>query len=147
MPAVFEHPHRVRPEEIDGLGHANNLAYLQWIVTAAVEHSIAQGWGPDEYRRLGGGWVVRRHAIKYLKSALLDDEIVVRTWLDELRRFSCRRRYLVERVADRAILATAETEWAFIELATGNLTKVPHEVAGAFVLMAAGNVPGDELRP
>jgi len=138
MPAVFELAHRVRPEEIDALGHANNIVYLQWIVRAAVDHSAAQGWPAQAYRDLGSGWVVRRHEIRYLKSALVDDELVIRTWLAQARKFSCLRRYQVIRQSDRAMLAAAETEWAYVDFNTGNLTRIPDEVAQAFTVVPDG---------
>jgi len=31
MPVVFEYEHAVQAGEIDPLGHANNIAYLQWM--------------------------------------------------------------------------------------------------------------------
>ena len=63
MPAVYEHPHVVREDEIDGLGHASNVAYVAWMQGAAVAHSAAQGWPAEAYQSLGAGWVVRRHEI------------------------------------------------------------------------------------
>ncbi|MBS0209590.1 MAG: acyl-CoA thioesterase [Planctomycetes bacterium] len=138
MPAIFEFAHRVRPDEIDSLGHANNLAYLQWFVRAAVAHSAAQGWPTEAYFKLGAGWVVRRHEIKYLRSALVDEELVVRTWLAQSRKFSCLRRYQLRRVSDGEIMAAGETEWAFITFATGNLARIPDEVASAFVMVPNG---------
>ena len=53
MPAVFLHPHRVHEDEIDVLGHANNLAYLKWMLAAALAHSDVQGWPADRYHTLG----------------------------------------------------------------------------------------------
>ncbi len=44
MPAIYEHPHTVGSDEIDPQGHANNVAYVQWLQSAAVAHSAAQGW-------------------------------------------------------------------------------------------------------
>ena len=44
MPAIYCHSHVVRDDEIDGLGHVNNLHYLKWMQDAAVAHSAAQGW-------------------------------------------------------------------------------------------------------
>ncbi len=69
MPAVFEHPLTVTPEHIDQLGHANNLEYLRWALAAALAHSAAQGWPVEAYERMGAGFVVRSHEIKYLISA------------------------------------------------------------------------------
>lgn len=132
MPAVFLYPRRVRVDEIDVLGHANNLAYLEWMQSAALAHSAAQGWPAQRYQTLGAGWVVRSHTIKYIRSALAGDEIVIRTWVADMKRFSSTREYRIERSTDGVLLAKAATQWAFIDLATGALARIPQHVAGSF---------------
>ena len=135
MPLVYEHTHVVAADEIDALGHANNLTYFHWMLRAALDHSASQGWPSSAYRALGRGWVVRSHTIKYLKSALAGDELIVRTWVAELKHYSCLRRYKIVRRRDDALLASASTEWAFIDYATGNLLRIPSEVVNAFELL------------
>lgn len=136
MPAVYEHFHTVAAAEIDALGHANNLVYFDWMLRAALDHSAAQGWPASAYRARGQGWVVRSHTIKYLKSALVDDELVVRTWIAELKHYSCLRRYRIVRRRDDMLLSSAATEWAFVEYQTGQLARIPDEVIRAFDLVA-----------
>ena len=146
MPAVYLHSHRVVPAEIDRLGHANNLAYLKWMIDAALAHSAAQGWPGERYMQLGSGFIVRAHEIKYLRSALEGDEIVVRTWVADMRRFSSTRRYRIER-SDGELLATAATQWAFVEYATQTLQRIPQEVSASFEIVgdeAEGTVPPSE---
>ncbi len=132
MPATFVYPHQVREDEIDVLGHANNLAYMKWMLAAALAHSAAQGWPAERYHKLGAGWVVRSHSIKYVRSALAADQIVVRTWVADMKRFSSTREYRIERSADHALLAKAATQWAFIDFSSGELKRVPPEVAECF---------------
>ena len=42
------------------------------------------------------------------------------------------RRYKILRASDDVLLATAETKWAFIDFGTGQLARIPREVAEAF---------------
>ena len=132
MHGVFEHLHTVLADEIDHLGHANNLAYLQWMLDAAAAHSAAQGWNVERYLKLGAAWVVRSHEIKYLLPALEGDRLVVRTWLTDLKHFSTLRRYRMMRADDGRVLASAATQWAFVDLASGTLKRIPPEVLAAF---------------
>ncbi len=134
MPAIYEHAVTVAPEEIDRLGHVNNLAYLAWMQAAALAHSAAQGWTPERYQQLGLGWVVRSHQIKYLESAYLDDAVIVRTWVADMKRVSSIRNYKIIRAADRALLASASTEWAFVDFASGTLKRIPPELIQSFEL-------------
>lgn len=112
--AIFVFEHRVRDDEIDALGHVNNLAYLKWMQSAAVAHSTACGWTTQRYLESGAGWVVRSHKIEYRNSALAEDRIAVRTWVVAFKKVTSLRRYQIVRCSDEAILAEAETNWAFI---------------------------------
>ena len=132
MPAIFEYAHQVTPDEIDELGHVNNIRYLNWMQRAAVQHSNAQGWTTADYYRLGMGWVVRSHQIEYLQPALPGDAIVVRTWVADMKKVTSLRRFQIRRPTDDLILAEASTNWAFINFQTRTLCRIPPEVTEAF---------------
>lgn len=138
MPSIYEHALVVAPDEIDRLGHVNNLVYMSWLQAAALAHSAVQGWPPERYAALGCGWVVRSHQIKYLQPAYLDEQIVVRTWVADMKKVSSTRRYKVTRVRDGSLLASAATEWAFVDYQTGALRRIPEEVWSAFELVEKG---------
>ena len=142
MPRVFEHFHTALAEEIDQLGHVNNLAYLRWMLSAAAGHSSVQGWTTERYQQLGAAWVVRSHEIKYLASAFEGERIVVRTWVADLKHFSCLRKYKIVRVSDHVLLASATTEWAFVDTKTGTLKRIPAEVLDAFEVVPQGSPTG-----
>ncbi len=133
MPAIYIHHHTVRPDEIDRLGHANNLVYLRWMMDAAVAHSAAVGWDSAAYERLGSVFVVRSHAIEYLRAALVDEPIHVRTWVGSFRKASSERRYEIVRAGDQKTLATAATNWAFVNFDTRLPTRIPEAVINAFL--------------
>jgi acyl-CoA thioester hydrolase len=136
MPEIYEHRHTVREDEIDGQGHANNVVYVQWMQDAAVAHSAAQGWPGERYVEAGFGWVVRWHGIEYLQPAFAADQLIVRTWVATMQKVMSLRRYHFVRAGDRALLATAETMWAFIDYATARPARILPEVAAAFTVVA-----------
>ena len=129
---TFEHFHTVGVEEIDEQGHANNVAYVAWMQDAALAHSAALGWTSEQYRRLGAAWVARRHEIEYLRPALPGDRIVVQTHVSEMKKVASTRLYKIIRRHDGETLARAETNWAFVNSATGRPTRIPDEMARAF---------------
>jgi acyl-CoA thioester hydrolase len=133
LPPIYLHRHVVRAEEIDPLGHVNNVAYVQWMQDAAIAHSSAQGWPMARYRDLGCAWVVRRHTIEYLRAASVGESITVRTWVADFQRVTSLRRYQILRGDD--LLARAETNWAFIRTQDSRLIRVPAEVTDAFELV------------
>lgn len=136
IPGVFDHHHAVAPEEIDELDHVNNLRYLEWTQVAARAHSAAVGWPLARYLELGAAWVVRSHAIEYLRPARRDDAVVVRTWVTEMGKIHSLRRYEIVRAGDAAVLATAETRWVFVRLAGQSLARVPEDLRAAFPVVA-----------
>lgn len=137
MPVVFELPHKVTPDEIDPMGHVNNVAYVVWMQTAAVAHSKEQGWSGGAYQNNGWAWVARSHRIEYRRPAFLDDEIIIRTWVADMRKFTSLRKY--EMFRGRDLLARAETNWAFVDAVNQKLLVIPDEVASAFELHRPGD--------
>jgi acyl-CoA thioester hydrolase len=120
---------------IDGQGHASNLEYLRWMQDAAVAHSAAQGWPPERYLEIGAGWVVRSHWIEYLQPAFAGDEVTVFTWVADFRKVRSLRKYKIVREVDEAVLARAETDWAFIGLEHRVPRRVPRELVEAFIIV------------
>ncbi len=132
MPAVFEWKHVVESADLDDLQHANNVSYLKWMQSAAVSHSSMQGWPGEAYQQLGCGWVVRSHHIEYFAQARLHDEVVVRTWVADMKKVTSLRRFHIYRASDQVVLAKAATDWAFIDYRTGMPKRVPVEVSSSF---------------
>jgi acyl-CoA thioester hydrolase len=131
-PTAFEYHHTVREDELDGLNHVNNLEYMKWMLAAATAHSDSVGWTLARHLELQGGWVVRTHQIEYLMPAFVGDEVVVRTWVVDMKWMLSLRRYVLMRPSDNVRLAVAATNWAFIDFRTGKLTRIPTAVSSAF---------------
>lgn len=130
----YEHRIVVRPGDIDENLHANNVCYVRWMQDAATAHSKANGWTSERYIKLGSIWVARRHTIDYLAPAIEGDQITVKTWIASWKRASSVRRYHFIRESDSLVLAKAETNWAFINIASGRPTKIAEDVANSFIV-------------
>ena len=141
MPAIFEYVLTVTEDDIDGQGHANNVAYVNWMQSAAVEHSTAQGWPPERYLEIEAGWVARKHFIEYLQPAFLDQMIVVSTWVSNLKKVTSQRKYKIIRPADNVVLAAAETNWAFIGLKHHVPRRIPQELIESFEVVSPQDAP------
>jgi acyl-CoA thioester hydrolase len=141
MTAIFEYPHTVADDEIDELGHANNVVYVGWFQAAALAHSASYGWNAQRYRALGMGWVARSHRIEYHRPAMAGDRIVVRTGVIGKKRVAYTRGYRIVRPSDGALLASGESVWAFVDYATGRPVRIPPEIADAFP--GAANLDGE----
>jgi acyl-CoA thioester hydrolase len=122
----------VADADIDVLGHASNIAFVRWIQDVAIAHSTSVGLGLDGYHRLGGVFVVVRHEIDYVRSALRGEALEARTWISSVMAAKCLRATELARKHDGLVLARGLTTWGFIEIASGRPRRIPDEVRAAF---------------
>ena len=93
MSTVFDLKITVQPEHIDVLGHVNNVVYLSWMQDAATAHIEALGLGLKEYLELKHAMVAVEHHVQYRKAALQGEEIILRTWLNDINALYSFRQY------------------------------------------------------
>ena len=111
-PARFEVTFSVSPDDIDHLGHVNNLVYLRWVQDAAAAHWRS---ATDREQRATIEWVAVRHEIDYQAPAHAGDRIAVRTWVEAWTAVTSDRHTEVHRVADGTLLARARTVWCAVD--------------------------------
>jgi acyl-CoA thioester hydrolase len=131
MEPVYRFEIHVSAEVVDRNRHVNNVAYVQWMQDAALQHSAAVGC-TRLTEAVGATWVARTHRIEYLSPAFAGDVLSVMTWVADLRKVRSLRRYRFVRAADQKVLAQGETEWVFVEAATGRPRGIPKEIADLF---------------
>ena len=129
MDPIFRAQFRVTAEVVDANGHLNNVIYVQWMQDAAIAHAEGCG-GTRLARELGGSWFVRTHRIEYFKPAFLNDEITVVTWVADWRKVRSLRRYRFLR--KETVLAEGETDWVFVDAATGRPKPITEQIVSAF---------------
>ena len=123
----------VQPEDIDGLGHANNAVYVSWLERCAWRHSQSLGLDLAEYRRLDRAMAVVRHEVDYLASAYEGDQLQLATWIVESdQRLKMTRHFQLRRPADDLTLLRAQTTFVCIELSTGKPKRMPVEFVDGY---------------
>lgn len=107
---------RVRYAETDQMGVVYYANYLIWFEVGRSEFCRDRGF---EYRKLeeefGLRLAVTEAQCRYLAPARYDDEIVIRTWLCDVRRRSLKFRYQIVRSDDSKLLAEGETVHVVID--------------------------------
>jgi len=131
MPQIYRYELTVPEDALDENGHVNNVEYLRWMLDAAVAHSGSQGC-TQATKDAGATWVVRTHRIEYLIPAFAGEHVCVLTWVSNFRRVQSLRKYKVIRLEDNALLAEGETDWVFINAASGQLRSIPKNVMAMF---------------
>jgi acyl-CoA thioester hydrolase len=112
-------PIRVYYEDTDASGVAYHANYLRWFERARTEWLRGKGYGQERLRlEAGVAFTVSTIEIEYRKPARLDDELVVRTRVAELRRASVIFEQVLERIGGGESLTTARVRIACVDAAT-----------------------------
>jgi len=125
----FELPIEIQPDDIDALGHVNNVVYVGWIQEAAIAHWRVLAT-PEQQAEVA--WVVVRHEIDYKRPARPGDRIVARTWVGAASRNTFERHTEIIRATDRKVLAQARTLWCPIDPRTGRPVQVSPDMRARF---------------
>jgi acyl-CoA thioester hydrolase len=104
---------KVKPEDIDGLGHVNNVVYLGWVQLVAATHWNSLTTPEIRSKNI---WVALRHEVDYLNPAFLGDEIMGYTWVSSLEGVKSIRH--VEFYRSEKCLAKAKTNWCLLDAGT-----------------------------
>jgi len=122
-------PIRVYYEDTDAGGIVYHAAYLRFAERGRTEFIRALGLDQQRLRAEQGlGFVVTSLAIDYLKPAVLDDELVVLTGIDRVRRASAEFRQTVERAGEA--IARLDVRVACLN-AAGRPARLPPILASA----------------
>ena len=101
---------RVRYAETDKMGIVHHSNYPIWFEIGRSEYCRARGFSYLEMEEKENALlVVAEIYCRYKSPAFYDDEIVVRTRINEMRKRSLRFGYEIYRLADGKILAEGET--------------------------------------
>jgi acyl-CoA thioester hydrolase len=121
--APFSHNIQVSEDDIDDLGHVNNVVYVRWIQEVAAAH-----WEQAAPSALKAkyAWVVLRHEIDYRHPGFMSDNITGLTWVGEHNgaRFD---RFVQIQSAGR-VLAEAKTTWCLLDAKTFKPIRIPADV-------------------
>ena len=129
---VYRRSFTIPTDAIDENGHANNVAYVQWMQDIAVEHYASIGG--IEAQGKDATWVIREHKIEYFLPAFAGEEIEIKTWVENIRRVRSLRKYEFVRRSDGRVLVRGETDWVFVDAQTGKPLLIPEEVSKVFTI-------------
>lgn len=134
MTKEYEYNLIVRDNEIDINKHVNNVVYIQWMQDAAVAHSTHLGFDTNRYKTLNTAWLAKSHQISYIRPALLNDEVIVYTYISKRDKSEFTREYKIVKKSNNKVLASASTVWIYFDTLKNRVKKdVPEEILNAFM--------------
>lgn len=130
-PFVFETV--VSPDQIDVLGHTNNVHYLAWLQDCAWAHSCARGADAGTMVELGCAMAVRETRMTYLGATFAGDRLLVGDWITASDgRLRAQRTFQIIRPADRSTVLRATIDYVCITIASGRPTRMPEAFVRAY---------------
>jgi len=113
----------VKPEDIDELGHVNNVVYLGWVQLVAATHWNSLSTPEMRSKNI---WVALRHEIDYVNPAFVGDEVWGYTWVSSMEGVKSIRHvefYLAEKC-----LAKAKTNWCLLDAVSLKPKRIGQEI-------------------
>ena len=117
---------RVYIEDTDAGGIVYYVNYLKFMERARTEYMRAQGYGKDYIFKHDLMFVVHEVALKYLKPAVLDDELEATVQLQELRGATMRMQQSVRRQGQ--LLVSGDVTIACVDRSTLKPRRIPREI-------------------
>ena len=121
---------RVKDSEVDRLGHANNVVYLQWMEAISWAHIESVGLDWPLQQSLGRAMAIVHTEIEYRAAAFAGDELIMGTWLTHFDgRLHSSRRFQLVRPSDGQTLIEARSRHVCIDIHTQRPARVPPPMA------------------
>lgn len=136
MNNTYQHSILVKFSDLDAMNHVNNVVYVQWVQDAATAHWIS---GASEAIKDKFNWVVIRHEVDYRSPAVLNDELIAKTWVEDYDGAKSNRRVQIIRKKDNRVLAEAKTTWCLLAAANNRPVRVGQEIKEVFRASSAEN--------
>ncbi len=118
----------VSNEHLDWNNHVNNIVYLQWAVDISREHWLSK---VNKEVAENNFWVVRSHHIEYKKQAFLNDELIIKTYVESVKGPLSERKVEIRRGDE--LIVTVSSSWCFIDSITQKLKRVPEVIQELFI--------------
>ena len=134
FPTPFILPRVPLVDDIDGLNHTNNTAYIRWCEHVAWAHSESLGIAMTDYQRINRAMAIRRAEYDYLLPALENEKLTLATWLVACDgKLTMERRFQLIRDADGATLLRGCWHLVCIEISSGRVRRMPLEFIQTYI--------------
>ncbi len=126
---IFEKIIVVKKDDLDDLNHVNNVRYVQWIQDVAKAH-----WELNTTTDVSDTyfWVVVSHFVEYKSSALLNDNVLLKTYVTKAEGVTSTRVVEMYNNSTGKLLVKAETVWCLMNATTKKPSRITPEIANIF---------------
>ena len=123
---------KVAWNDLDSVQHVNNANYLKYTEECGMQIIAAHGWPITRMFEENIAVFIRRIQIQYLQPAFLGDDLLVSTWVSNVKRSNAVRHFLIERQSDHEEIAVVHTKIVWVDLNTGRPIRIPQKMLSDF---------------
>ena len=120
--------YRVQLFDVNAFGELHTAGFLRFMQQTASDASAAAGFDVEWYARQGTIWLIRRTVFECVLPVVYRDEIVVHTWVSDIRRVRSQRDYELRRARDEQLVARGWSDWVYIDTLRGKPVRAPDEL-------------------
>ena len=120
----------VTQDDLDNLEHVNNVRYVQWIQDISKAHW--QAMAPKDIQE-EVVWVVMTHHIEYKAAAILNDEILITTYIKNSKGAKCTRVVEIRNNRTKTLLVCSSTEWCLLNKANFRPMRISERIENIFL--------------
>lgn len=136
-PRVVESEVRVRYAETDAEGVVYYANYFVYMEVGRVNYFRALGFDPTQHEHSGRGIVITEAMCRYHAPARFDDRLIVRAWVENVRRSNFTFVYEIVHGDDRRLIAKGRTVQVFVDLHAMRPIRLPPEIRDVLCAAAA----------
>lgn len=126
---IYEQELTVTESHLDSRNHVNNVRYVEWVQDIAEAHWLLKS---SENIRQDYYWVMISHYIQYKAEAVLDDTLLLKTYVTASQGIKSTRIVEIYNASTNKLLATSETNWCFMSHNTHRPTRIPKAINTLF---------------
>tara|TARA_B100000029_G_scaffold394897_1_gene392584 strand:+ start:336 stop:728 length:393 start_codon:yes stop_codon:yes gene_type:complete len=126
---VLEKEITISKNDLDELNHVNNIVYVNWILEIAKTHweKLVSTEILTNYH-----WVLLEHQIKYLHPALLNDKIIIKTYIENSEKIKSSRIVEIYNKDSAILLVNSRTIWCLMNSKSRKPSRITDEIKEAF---------------
>jgi acyl-CoA thioester hydrolase len=136
-PRVVESEVRVRYAETDAQGVVYYANYFVYMEVGRANYFRTLGFDPTQHEHSGRGIVITEATCRYHAPARFDDRLIVRAWVENVRRSNFTFVYEIVHGDDRRLIAKGRTVQVFVDLHAMRPIRLPPETRDVLRAAAA----------
>lgn len=135
MKTKFDTEIIVRPSDIDINRHVHQSVYLDYVLFARYDQMRRCYKMPmEEFFKRGYSWSTKSTYIEFHKPVFLGETVIVRTWVEEIKKKSVRVRFQILKKETEEMAAEGYAAYVLVNAKTGKPEIIPEEIIKKYSL-------------